>query len=94
MMLQEEYGYFKKEMLKENKEGKFWVMANRELAVEYLEEGRKEFPELVMYEMGIEQYFCLNDKAKRKFIKLVERRIDRKQSELAELLKLKQEISF
>ena len=85
MINAELYEYLKKDMLAKNKKGNFWSMANKELATDYFEAMKEDYPELVMYKIGGVQFFCLCDVAKQKFLKLVQNLISKKKSELAEL---------
>lgn len=85
MFYQDEYENFKKEMLAANEKGRFFLMSNEELAGDYWKEAKREFPELMMYKIEKGQYFCLNDRAKKKLQELLKQKIAKRESEIAEL---------
>ena len=86
------YEYLKKSMIAENKKGKFWSMGNEELANEYFAEGKKEFPELCMYKIGVQQFFCMNNRAKKKLKALISKRIADLENRIQELKNVLSEV--
>ena len=85
MIYREEYEYFKKELLERDKQENYFCMANEELAKEYYKEGIKEFSNLRMYKFGIEQFFCIGGKARRRARQAIEDKISKRKIEIAEL---------
>ncbi len=85
MRYHEEYEYFKKELLERDKQGNYFHMANEELAKEYYKEGIKEFPNLRMYKFGIEQFFCISGRARRRARQTIEDKISKRKIEITEL---------
>lgn len=79
------YEHLKKSMIAENKKGKFWIMGNEERANEYFAEVKKEFPELCMYKIGVQQFFCMNNRAKKKLKALISKRIADLEHDMQEL---------
>lgn len=53
-----------------------YILANAELAAEYLKEVRKDLPGVNMYTLGVNQFFIYTDKQKKALIDIVMRDID------------------
>ena len=93
MIYRDEYAFFRREILTAQKTGNCFHMANEEWAIKLLTEGKEEFPELIMYQIGSEQFFCVNEKAKKKFEEFLLNRISKREKELEELHRVLQEIN-
>lgn len=60
-------------------------MANEEIATRFFQEGKQEFPNLTMYKVGNQQFFCASIEAQKKFEEFLKKRIAVKEAELLEL---------
>ena len=92
MIYRDEYAFFRKEILTAQKTGNCFHMANEECSLKLLDEGKEEFPELIMYQIGSEQFFCVNKKARKKFKEFLLNRISKREKELEELHRVLQEM--
>lgn len=75
---EEEYFYFKKEMIVEKPYG----MANKELAKQYFERYKKEVPGATMYEYDYRQYICSSDAARKELQEMIEQLLEKKMQEV------------
>ena len=85
---EEEYFYFKKEMIVEKPYG----MANKELAKQYFERYKKEVPGATMYEYGYRQYICSSDAARTNLQEMMEKLLEKKMQEVEQCKTLLKEI--
>lgn len=83
MIRNEEYIYFKKELLK--RKTKPYVMANKELSQELFSQFKLEYPDASIHFYGTQQYICYNKKARNNLAKMLNEKLQRKEKELQEL---------
>lgn len=86
MIRNEEYIYFKKELLK--RKTKPYVMGNKELSQELFTQFKLEHPDASIHFYGTQQYICYNKKARNNLAKMLKEKMERKEKELQELKNL------
>lgn len=72
-MENEEYMFHLREQLKRKTYPYVW--ANEELAYEYYEMLKKSYPEASIHEEGITQYICLDKRARKRLINMLEKHV-------------------
>lgn len=83
MINNEEYSYFKKELLK--RKSKPYVMGNKELSQELFTQFKTEHPDSSIHFYGTQQYICFDKKARNNLAKMLNEKLQRKEEELQEL---------
>lgn len=83
MINNEEYIYFKKELLK--RKTKPYIMANKELSQELYTQFKTEHPDASIHFWGMSQYICYDKKARKNLSKMLKEKLERKEVELQEL---------
>jgi len=83
MIRNDEYIYFKKELLK--RKTKPYVMANKELSRELFSQFKLEYPDASIHFYGTQQYICFDKKARNNLAKMLKEKLQRKEVELQQL---------
>lgn len=84
-MENEEYMFHLREQLKRKTYPYVW--ANKELAYEYYEMLKKSYPEASIHEEGITQYICLDKRARKRLINMLEKHVAENQRTIEALEK-------
>lgn len=86
MIRNDEYSYFKKELLK--RKTKPYMMGNRVLSQELFTQFKLEYPDASIHFFGMNQYICYDKKARKNLSKMLKEKLQRKEVELQELKNL------
>lgn len=90
MIDNEEYSYFKRELMK--RKTKPYHMANEDLAKELFNRFRLEAPEASIHFSGISQFICMDSRARRNLSKMLTEQLKKREQELQELKNLIAEV--
>ena len=90
MLDHEEYSYFLKELLK--RKTKPYCMANEELARELFARFKLEYPEASLHFYGIQQFICMDKRARKSLAKSLKTDLQRKEQAVQDLKDLIAEV--